>query len=179
MSGRVMRTSIGTPERAFITTAHRGQQRAHPQPGAGAAEPEAIQHGLHHVVEIEPAVQVQLGGEPDLRVHDAVRGEVLGALAGDADDRVPPLHHADRVLERLQVQLEPAALGHAHLRRHRGPLEDGGRHVDARDLHVAGEPLAAEADGVHGDGAGAEAGEDVMTEAKISVEATRSCSCPD
>jgi hypothetical protein len=67
---------------------------------------------------------VQLGGEPDLGIHDPVVGQVLGALGGDPGQRVPGLHHADCVLECLEVQLELAAL-----RGRRHPLGEAGRVV--------------------------------------------------
>ncbi len=54
---------------------------------------------------------MQLRREPDLRVHHAVSREVLGALGGHPHQRVAGLHHPDRVLERLEVQLKVAVLG--------------------------------------------------------------------
>ena len=74
---------------------------------------EAGEHGVEHLGDREPVLDVELGREPDLGVHDAVGGEVLGALGGDALDRVAVLHHADRVGERLEVEHEVVALGAA------------------------------------------------------------------
>ena len=63
-------------------------------------------HRLHHLVEREPLAQVLLGREPHLGVDDAVGGQVLGALLGHARERVLRLHHADGVVERLEVEHE-------------------------------------------------------------------------
>ena len=53
----------------------------------------------------------QLGRVADLGVDDAVGGQVLGALGGDALDGLGRLHHADGVAEALQVQLQALAVG--------------------------------------------------------------------
>ena len=55
----------------------------------------------------------QLGRVAHLGVDDAIGGQVLGALAGDALDRVAVLHHADGVLEALEVELQALAVGAA------------------------------------------------------------------
>ena len=55
----------------------------------GAAEPEPLEHRLDDLVEGQAAVDVQLGGEADLGVDDAVVREVLGALGGDPHERRP------------------------------------------------------------------------------------------
>ncbi len=91
--------------------AHRGEQGVDGDPAARAAAPEALQHGLDDLVQAEPAGQVQLRGEPDLGVRHAVVGQVLGALGGHPDQRLAGLHDPDGVLERLQVQLQRAAVG--------------------------------------------------------------------
>ena len=81
--------------------------------GARRADPEALQDGVEHLVQGQPGLDVELGGEAHLGVHEAVGGEVLGALGGHADDGVAVLHHADGVRERLQVEHEVVALGAA------------------------------------------------------------------
>jgi hypothetical protein len=73
---------------------------------ACAAVGEAVKHRPHHLVEGQPALGVQLGGEPHLGVDDPVGGQVLGALPGDPAQPVGRLHHPDRVPERVQVQVE-------------------------------------------------------------------------
>ena len=71
---------------------------------------EAVEDRLDHLVEGEAAFGVQLGGEADLGVDDAIGGQVLGALLGDPPQRVRSLHDADRVPERVQVQVQVAAV---------------------------------------------------------------------
>ena len=71
---------------------------------------------------VRPFSVLQLGREADLGVDDAVGGEVLGALEGDALDRVAVLHHADGVGERLEVEHQVVALG--------APVEPRGEIVD-------------------------------------------------
>ena len=74
-------------------------------------EPEALEHRLDHLVEGQPAVDVQLGREAHLGVDDAVVGQVLGALGGHPHEGVLGLHDADRVLERLEVEVEVVPVG--------------------------------------------------------------------
>lgn len=69
---------------------------------------EAGQYGLDNLVEAEPAFEMLFGCEPDLGVDDAVVGEVGGALLGDSGQRLGGLHHADGVLEGLQVSDQAA-----------------------------------------------------------------------
>ena len=76
-------------------------------------DPEALEVRLDDLVEGQPALGRELGGVADLGVRDAVGGEVLGALGGDADDRVAFLEDADGVGERLEVELERLAVGAA------------------------------------------------------------------
>ena len=90
---------------------HRRQQRADADPGALGTFAEPFLHGLDHLVESEPALEVLLGRETDLGVDDAVGGEVLGTFARHARERVLRLHHADGVRERLEVQQEVLAVG--------------------------------------------------------------------
>ena len=78
---------------------------------AGGALPEALEHRGDHLVEGEALEQVLLGREAHLGVDDAVGGEVLGALLRDALERVLRLHHADGVVERLEVEHEVLAGG--------------------------------------------------------------------
>ncbi len=73
-----------------------------------------------------------LGGVADLGVDDAVGGEVLGALARDARERTPRLHHTDRVRERLQIQQEVLPVGAS-----RHPGAELSR-VARREVSVAG-----------------------------------------
>ena len=77
------------------------------------AEPVALEDRLLDLVERQAALGAQLGRHADLGVDDAVGGQVLGALRGDADDRVALLHDPDRVRERLEVELERLAVGAA------------------------------------------------------------------
>ena len=58
----------------------------------------------------QPAVDVQLGCEPDLGVHDVVVGQVLDALEGHPVQRLGGLHDADGVRERLQVAHQRSAV---------------------------------------------------------------------
>ena len=80
-------------------------------PADAAAKP--VEHGLDHLVEGEAVLECAARGEADLGVDDAVGGQVLGALGGDPLDARRGLHHADGVVERLQVQHEVVALGAA------------------------------------------------------------------
>jgi hypothetical protein len=75
--------------------------------------------------------EVLLRGVADLRVDDAVGGEVLRTLPGDARQRLGRLHHPDGVGERLEVQDQVLAIGSPH-------------HPGLELFHVAGrEPLVA------------------------------------
>ena len=65
---------------------------------------EAVDHRADDIVEPELSLGVQLGGEPDLGVHDAVGRQVLGALSRDPHQRLARLHHRKRVVETLEVQ---------------------------------------------------------------------------
>ena len=98
-------------------------------PAEPRSKPE--QHGVEHFLQREPGLDVQLGGEPHLGVHDAVGGEVLGALVRHPLERVGMLHDADRVGERLEVEHQVVALGAA--------IEPGGQVVDVvgREFVVA------------------------------------------
>ena len=89
--------------------AHGREERADREVGAGAAEPEALEHRLHHLVGREPALDVQLGGEAHLGVHDRRRRR--------GPRRTPPppgssasfvCITADGVGEGLEVELEVA-----------------------------------------------------------------------
>ena len=101
-------------------------------PGAAAAE--AGQDRAHDVVERHAAGQVELGGEADLRVHDAVLGEVLGALGGDPLEGLRRLHDTHGVCEPVEVQLQALAIGPAP--EPRGELTGVGR----RQADVAAVP---------------------------------------
>ncbi len=90
--------------------AHGGDQHADGDAEVGHAPVEAADGGLHHRVERQPAVQVLLGGEAALGVHDAIGCQVLGALVGDALQGLGGLHHPDGVREPLQVQLQRLAV---------------------------------------------------------------------
>jgi hypothetical protein len=132
---------------------------------ARRAHPEALEHGLHHGIQLQAGLHVQLGGEPHLRVHDAVGREVLCALGRHADQRVRRLHHPDRVAERLQVTHQrprmrrceepPAELGRIHRRQVAithgiGELDDRRRPQSAVEM-VVQEHLRGIADGVDGE----------------------------
>ena len=79
--------------------------------GVGLAASETARDGVDDRVEREPGGDVQLGREPDLGVDHAVGGEVDRRLVGDPLDRLRPLHHGERVLERGQVLQEVGGLG--------------------------------------------------------------------
>ncbi len=107
--------------------AHGGDQAAHRDGPAGAGRgaftvDEPGQHGVDHLVERQPAVDVQFGGEPDLGVDDVVGGQILHAFIGDAVQRLGGLHHADGVRERFEVALQRAAV--------RGGAEELGQRVE-------------------------------------------------
>jgi hypothetical protein len=74
--------------------------------GRDAAGLEPGEHRLHHLGQPQPARQVLLRREARLRVHHAVGGEIDRALVGHAIERLGCLHHADRVLERLEITLK-------------------------------------------------------------------------
>ncbi len=67
---------------------------------------EPVHHRGDDLVERQPVLDVELGREPDLRVHDPVGRQVLGALRRHPGERVALLHDADGVLEGLEVELE-------------------------------------------------------------------------
>jgi hypothetical protein len=95
---------------------HRGQQRADPdlvtlRGRLGTAVPEPGVHGVHHGVQAQTALQVLLRRVPDLRIDDAVGGEVQRALPGDPVQSFLGLHDRDRVRERLQVAFERPGVG--------------------------------------------------------------------
>ena len=96
--------------------AHRGQQGADPdrrarRPGLDRAGLEPGQHRLHHLGQLQAALEVLLRGEPHLGVDHAVGGQVEGALPGHPVQRVRCLHDRDGVGERLQVALQRAGVG--------------------------------------------------------------------
>ena len=99
--------------------AHRGHERPSSTIGWPAAAARSVpsrkpsRFASIDLVERQPALGRQLRRVADLGVDDAVGGEVLGALGGDPDDRVALLHDADRVGERLEVELERLAVGAA------------------------------------------------------------------
>jgi hypothetical protein len=70
----------------------------------------AVEHRLDGLLEGHAAGE-QLRRHAHLGVHDAVRGQVQGALAGHPVHGVGPLHHADGVRERLQVAHQRAGVG--------------------------------------------------------------------
>ncbi len=92
---------------------HRGQQLAYDDPAAARGHPrvEALLHRRDDLVERQPARDVLLGGVAHLGVDDAVRGEVLDALAGDPGDRRTVLHDGDGVVEGLEVADERPGVG--------------------------------------------------------------------
>ena len=133
-------------------------------PGRGRVrrpDPEPLEVRPHDLVQRQALLDRQLGRVPHLRVHDAVRGEVLGALGGDPHDGVVVLHDAERVLERLEIQLEALAV--------RTPPEPGGQlvHVLGRQVGVA--VLAREVD----DGRRAQAAVEVVVEQRLGRLADR------
>ena len=91
------------------------------------------QHRVDDRVERQPAVDVQLGGEPDLGVDHRVGGQVLDAFEGHPVQRLRRLHDADRVGERLQVAHQRSAVrGGAEERRQ--PVDVGGGQVVVAEL---------------------------------------------
>ena len=103
------------------------------------------------LVERHAPFRRELRGVAHLSVGDAVRGEILGALRGDADDGVAFLHDADGVGEGLEVELERLAVGAAtDMRREfvgvgrrqtgvavfRGQVDDRGRSQAAVEMVV-------------------------------------------
>lgn len=95
---------------------HRGDQGADAdavtgRAGVRLAEAEALVDGLDDLVEGEAGLQVLLRGVADLGVHDAVGGQVLGAVRGDLDQGLAGLHHGAGVREGLQVADQRAGVG--------------------------------------------------------------------
>ena len=96
--------------------AHAGAEHLHddrPTDGrrAAGADREALEGRLDHLVERQAALGRELRCIADLGIGDAIRGQVLGALGGHADDGVALLHHRHGVREGLEVQLERLAVG--------------------------------------------------------------------
>ena len=119
-----------------------------------AADPEALEVRLDDLVEGQALLGRELRGVAHLRVDDAVGGEVLGALRGDADDRVAVLEDADGVLERLEVQLERLAVGAAAEPR-RELVDVGRRQARVAVLATRGRPRSRAAARRRGGRAGA------------------------
>jgi hypothetical protein len=97
---------------------HRRQQRADPDRVAGRrGQPLAVAEPgldrLHDLVQAQGARDVQLRGEADLGVDDAVGREVLGALRRDPVQRGSGLHDPHGVRERLEVALQRPRAPHA------------------------------------------------------------------
>ena len=70
----------------------------------------ALQHGVHHLRQLQPAVRVQHRRESQLQVAHAVVNGVGAGLHDDAPDGVRLLHHAERDVEGLEVLLQRLAL---------------------------------------------------------------------
>ncbi len=107
---------------------------------------------LDDLFEGEVAVEVLLGGVPDLGVDDAVGREVLGGLGGDPEEGLAGLHDPDGVRERLQVPLQRAGV--------RG-LPEPGAELGRVALGERRVPLFG---GEFGDRAGAQATVEVVVE---------------
>lgn len=95
---------------------HRGEQGADADavavgPGDALALTEARVDRLDDLFEGQAALQVLLGGVPDLGVDDAVLGEVLGALRGHPEERVTGLHDGAGVGEGLQIPGQRTGVG--------------------------------------------------------------------
>ena len=86
--------------------AHGCAQRADANAPPGRALGETPHDGLSDLVQAQPVVHVKFGREANLGVDHAVVCEVLGALGGDACERIRGLHDADGVGERLEVERE-------------------------------------------------------------------------
>ena len=115
---------------------HRGEQGVDrdPAPGpglVGTALAEPVEYRLDHLVQAQPALGVQLGGEADFGVDDPVRGQVLGALGRHPAQGVRRLHDRDRVPERVEVHLQVPAV------RARGQRAGQVLHVVAGQVGVA------------------------------------------
>jgi hypothetical protein len=107
--------ALGDLDRAG-SLAHRRDDGLHDDGPAGGgralgADREPLEVRLDHLVEGQAPLHGQLRRVADLGVDDAVGRQVLGALGGDADDRVLLLEHADGVGERLEVELQALAIG--------------------------------------------------------------------
>ena len=129
--------------------------------GPGAAQPVALEDRVLDLVERQSALRAQLGGHPDLGIDDAVGGEVLGALGRDPDDRVTLLHHARRVGEGLEIELQALAVG--------APPDPGGQLVG-----VSGrEPVVAVLRGEIDDRGRAQAAVEVVVQEGLGGRADR------
>ncbi len=95
------------------------------------------------------------GANAHLGVHDAVGGEILGALERHSLDRVTVLHHADGVGEGLEVEHEVVALG--------ATVEPGGEVVDVGGRQVVVAVLLGEFD----DGAGSDPTVEMVVEQSL------------
>lgn len=141
---------LGDLHAARLVT-HGGQQHADADAEVTAAVGEALEHGLDDLLQRQPArpvaahaARVLFGGVADLGVHDPVARQVLGALVRDPGQRLGGLHHADGVVEGLQVALQRAGVGR---------LGEPGAQV----VRVGGgQPVVARLTGEFGDGRRAE-----------------------
>ena len=122
-------------QRSFCRMAHSSAPTWIGVPASAASRlpcGEAVDHRLDDVLDREALGRRQLRREAHLGVHDAVGGQVEGALAGHPVDRLGPLHHADGVRERLQVLHQRPGVGRlpepaAEARRRRRPAGRGSR----------------------------------------------------
>ena len=60
--------------------------------GLFCAERKPVENGAHHLVQGQPAVEVQLGGETYFGVDHAIAGQVDRTLGGDALELISGLH---------------------------------------------------------------------------------------
>ena len=95
---------------------HGRQQGRHPDRVAGSRGPglavaQAGVDRLDDALERQAPREVLLGGVAALGVDDAVGGEVLRALAGDAEEALAGLHDGQGVVERLEVARQGAGVG--------------------------------------------------------------------
>ena len=71
---------------------------------------ETANYGVDHLIEGQALLGVEFGRETYFGVHDTIGSEILRSLCGSAGEAVSGLGNAHRVCERLEVELQVAAV---------------------------------------------------------------------
>ncbi len=67
---------------------------------------ESFEYRLHHLIQAEATLGVQLRREPNLRIDHTIRGQIGRTLCGHPGEPFAGLHDRHGVGERFQILLE-------------------------------------------------------------------------